>query len=453
MQRLKDYLLKPISIAPLVMFRIIFGTMVFFSTLRFILKGWVTDLYVTPKYYFTYYGFDWVRPLSEIGMYAVFTLMLFASLGIILGFYYRLSAVLFFMLFTYVELLDKTNYLNHYYFVSLVSFLLILVPAGKYFALDVYFKKTNLVSSVPRWTVDIFKFQIGAVYFFAGVAKLNYHWLIEAQPLANWLKHQADMPLIGSFFKYKLTAYLFAWGGAIYDLSIPFILLSKKWRIYGYFLVIIFHILTAIMFPIGVFPYIMIGSTLIFFSVKFHQQGINLLSKFLNAPKNNYISSKTWRPFKPITSLIILFVVVQVFVPFRYSLYPGNLFWTEQGYRFSWRVMLIEKAGYAEFYIQDKNTKGRLVVDNSKYLTAQQEKMMATQPDMILQYAHFLRDNFTDSSWQEQNNTIRIENPIITVNSQVSLFNKGSIPFIDPTINLAEKKRGWHTKRWILPYE
>jgi len=136
-------------------------------------------------------------------------------------------------------------------------------------------------------------------------------------------------------------------------------------------------------------------------------------------------------------------------------LYPGKLFWTEQGFRFSWRVMLIEKAGYAQFYVHEPKEDRKMVIQNCNYLTPQQEKMMSTQPDMILQYAHFLSDEFKDSTILESDGeTINLgSNPKITANIQVSLFNKGSRTFIDPNINLASTNRGFKNKDWILPYE
>ena len=98
-----------------------------------------------------------------------------------------------------MELLDKTYYLNHYYFISLISFILIFLPAHRYFSLDSYFGICEKKRFIKSWCINIIKLQIGIVYFFAGVSKLNYHWLIEAQPLINWLKHQSDFPIIGSF--------------------------------------------------------------------------------------------------------------------------------------------------------------------------------------------------------------------------------------------------------------
>ena len=176
-QRLNRLTFSPKSIAPLVMFRILFGIMMLFSTIRFINKGWVEELYIKPSYFFTYLGFDWVRPFDAAGMHMLFGIIITCCVFITIGFLYRFSATLFFLCFTYIELIYKTNYLNHYYFISLVGFLLIFLPANKYFSLDTYFKLTSKKKHTPAWTVHIIMFQLAVVYVFAGIAKLNYHCL------------------------------------------------------------------------------------------------------------------------------------------------------------------------------------------------------------------------------------------------------------------------------------
>ena len=455
---IKHFSDNTVNIGPLITFRIVFGLMMFASTLRFILKGWINDFYVTPKYYFTYYGFDWVKPLEENSMYILFGILLLSSLLIAFGFFYRISIVLFFLVFTYIELIDKTNYLNHYYFISLMSFILIFLPLNRHFSIDVYFRICKEKTKVPSWTINFIKLQIAFVYIFAGISKLNYNWLIEAQPLINWLKHQSDFPIIGSLLLNDITAYLFSWGGAIFDLFIVFVLLSKRWRIYGYILVVIFHLLTSIMFPIGVFPLVMIGSTLIYFDEKIHLKIINLISRFtlkINESKTEYIYN-TKKSFKPIYKMLFVsFFILQLVLPLRYLMYPGKLFWTEQGYRFSWRVMLIEKAGYAQFYIHEPVKDRKMLIESRNYLTPQQEKMMATQPDMILQFAHHISNTFKDSIIIERNGEIINlgKSPKVTADIKVSLFNKGSRSFIDNNINLTGEKRGFSNKSWILPYE
>ena len=447
---------NPVSIFPLIVFRISFGLILFISTLRFILKGWVTELYIKPTYFFTYYGFDWINPVSNNFIYIVFFLLLVCSLMITLGLFYRYSSLLFFILFTYIELIDKTNYLNHYYFISLISFLMIFLPANRFFSVDNIIGICNERTIVKAWQINIIKLQVGIVYLFAGVAKLNYHWLIEAQPLTNWLKHQSDFPIIGSLFLYDTTAYLFSWAGAIFDLVIFFLLANKKYRIHGYVIVVVFHILTSIMFPIGVFPLVMIVATLIFFSDQFHQNVLSFLGK-----KNTSISIKNKednqenKVDKLIKAVLISFFILQLLIPFRYLLYPGKLFWTEQGYRFSWRVMLIEKAGYAQFYIHEPKMNRKMLIETRNYLTPQQEKMMSTQPDMILQFAHYLSSEFKDSTIEETNGEIIKlgNNPKITADVKVSLFNKGSKDFINQNTNLSIENRGFMNKEWILPYE
>ncbi|MFL2564472.1 MAG: HTTM domain-containing protein [Parvicellaceae bacterium] len=452
-----NYLTKnPVSIFPLIVFRISFGLILFISTLRFILKGWVTDLYIKPTYFFTYYGFDWINPVSNNFIYIAFFLLLVCSLMITFGLFYRYSSLLFFILFTYIELIDKTNYLNHYYFISLISFLMIFLPANRFFSVDNIIGICNERTIVKAWQINIIKLQVGIVYLFAGIAKLNYHWLIEAQPLTNWLKHQSDFPIIGNLFLYDNTAYLFSWAGAIFDLVIFFVLANKKYRIYGYVIVVVFHILTSIMFPIGVFPLVMIVATLIFFSDQFHQNVLSFLGK-----KNTSISIKNKednqenKVDKLIKAVLISFFILQLLIPFRYLLYPGKLFWTEQGYRFSWRVMLIEKAGYAQFYIHEPKMKRKMLIETRNFLTPQQEKMMSTQPDMILQFAHYISSEFKDSTILETNGEIiKLGNkPKITAEVKVSLFNKGSKDFINQNTNLSIENRGFMNKEWILPYE
>ncbi|MGQ0829526.1 MAG: HTTM domain-containing protein [Bacteroidota bacterium] len=437
---------EQIHIAPLALFRVLFGGIMFGSIIRFASKGWIHDLYVKPVFYFTYYGFEWVKPLEKTGMYIIFTLMAIAALLIMLGLFYRFSATVFFIAFTYVELIDKTNYLNHYYFVSIVSFLMILLPAARYFSLDVFFKPEKRVTHIPRLFVIVLQLQLGLVYFFAGIAKLTPDWLFDAMPLRIWLPPHTNMPVIGFLMDKVWIAYFFSWFGAIYDLSIPFLLVFKKTRVIAYTLVIVFHIMTYLLFQIGMFPYIMIICTLIFFSENFHLKAVSLLQKLL--PKAVSFDNKVYK-LRPIVKqglvlFLILHFTVQILMPFRYLLYPGKLFWTEQGYRFSWRVMLMEKAGKTFFYITDKDNQRTGEAMTSDYLTANQEKMMATQPDMILQYAHFLKQKY-----QEQG----IKNPEVRAECYVTMNGSGSRLFLDKTVDLTKERDSFKAKKWILPFE
>jgi hypothetical protein len=444
-----NYLTRYRNIAPLVIFRIAFGAVLFISTVRFMLHGWIKDFYISPKYHFPFFGFEWLQPAAPAVMYLLYGFMAIAALFICLGLFYRAAAILFFLIFCYAELLDKTYYLNHYYLVTICSFLLIWVPANRHFSLDVLRKPGLLVTQVPSWTILIFKYQLLIIYCCAGLSKLTNEWLIQAMPLKIWLPAKANLPLIGPLLKYEWTAYVFSWASALFDLIIPFILLNKSTRKAGYFLVIIFHALTAVLFQIGMFPWLMMSATLIFFSEEFHVRAIQQLRKWFflrTAPdtEKHYLTVSRGMQ-KAGLIFLVLFFTVQILVPFRYLLYPGNLLWTEQGYRFSWRVMLMEKSGTSFFYIKDGPDGRKFQVNNTSFLTPYQERMLETQPDMMLQYAQILKENYRKQGMRD---------PQVTVESYVSLNGSGSRLFIDSSVNLANERESWFgEKKWILPYK
>ena len=421
---------KPVSITPLVRFRIAFGLLMFASLIRFWYRGWIETIYITPSFHFSYSGFEWVRSLGNPGMYILFSVVIISSLLIALGLFYRIASVLFFIGFTYIELIDVTTYLNHYYFISLIAFLMIWLPANRKFSGDVYFKMVRSSAVVPAWTVNIIRFQLAVVYIFAGLAKLNYDWLIEAQPMKTWLPAKSHLPVIGPLLYKEWVAYLFSWFGAAYDLFIVFFLINKKTRPVAYFFVIIFHIATAIFFPgIGMFPYVMIASTLIFFPGK--EIEANVASTPIRYPR-----------FIPYALLVYAFI--QILIPLRFLMYPGKLFWHEEGYRFSWRVMLMEKAGAAYFKVKEKSSGRRYEINNSEFLTPLQEKMMSTQPDMIVKYAKYLADVFRQRG---------VNDPEVSAEIYVTLNGARSQLFVDSTVNLAAQKTGWHHYDWVLPYK
>ena len=444
---------KEVSIAPLIVFRIIFGALMFLGTLRFISKGWIEQLYIAPKYYFGYLGFEWVKPFEGDLIYLPFILLLISSVFIILGLFYRASAFTFFLCFTYVELLDKSNYLNHYYFVSLMALIMVFLPANKNLSLDIRIwpKLKSIVTK--QWTINLIKFQLSMVYIFAGIAKLNSDWLFDAQPLKIWLQAHHNIPVVGSLMQEEWLAYIFSWTGCLYDLFIVFFLLSNRFRPFAYFFVVFFHIVTWYLFPIGVFPWVMIFSTLIFFSVQFHERILDVLSSSnwrVNS-KPQYESSSNKR--KLIFTLLSIYIAVQLLVPFRYILYPGDLFWNEEGFRFSWRVMLMHKEGHATFYLVDSKTGRESEIDNSDFLTQTQEDQMATQPDMILQYAQIIKTHYDGKTLHYGNHTFLIENPEIRAKIYVSLNGRPSQIFVDKKHDLTQSKYNVYHRTWIEPFK
>lgn len=213
---------KPVSIAPLVTFRIVFGALMCFSLLRFWWRGWIKAVYIDPPFHFSYWGFDWVQSLGDPGMYWLFGLVIVAGLCICIGFCYRLASVVFCLGFTYIELIDVTTYLNHYYFISLVALLLVFLPANRMLSVDAMLWPRIRQTEVAQVNIGILRFQLAVVYIFAGLAKLNYDWLIRAEPMRTWLPAKSHLPIVGPLMYETWVAYLFSWFGAAYDLFIVF---------------------------------------------------------------------------------------------------------------------------------------------------------------------------------------------------------------------------------------
>jgi vitamin K-dependent gamma-carboxylase len=420
-------------------FRLLFGGLMCFSVLRFWAYGWIDDVYLRPSFHFTYFGFDWVEPWPGNGLYLHFALMALAAFSLCIGLFSRASAAIFFVTFTYAELIEKASYLNHYYLVSLLSLLLAVVPSGAAFSLDALLlrRRGQARREVRRWVYTLLRTQAGLVYFFAGLAKLNPDWLLDAQPLATWLGLHGDVPLIGAWLREPAFAYVASYLGAAFDLSIPFLLSARRARPYAYAVLVCFHVSVWLLFPIGVFSWVMIVTATLFFDPAWAKRA----AERLTAPRETTPATASAPLTRVKLALLGGYLLVQLCVPLRYLLYPGNVNWHEQGFRFAWRVMLVEKAGQVEFTVVCDDDQ-RYVVRPRDALTALQHKMMATQPDMIQQYARHLRRTFAARG----HTRVRVY-----ADAWVSMNGRPRQRLIDPNVDLAGAPDTLAPKSWILP--
>lgn len=441
----------PLDPASLVLFRVIFGLLNLLSVLRFASKGWIEEIYIRPTFHFSYWGFEWIRPWPGVGMYWHFGVLGLASLGIMLGCYYRLSVIIFFLAFTSLELMEKATYLNHYYFISLVSFLMIFMPLGRVGSVDVWRTPEWRLEQLPGWVVWTLRVQLGLVYFFAGLAKLKADWLLEAQPLRTWLLARSEFPVLGPLFTQSWVAYMMSWAGMFFDITVFFCLLRRQTRVLAYAAVFGFHLLTGLLFQIGMFPWIMMGLTLLFFDADWPRH-IPIFGRWIqrwlpSSPEREAGWNSTSVPSVSGLSrwgLLALgcYGVVQVLLPLRHHLYPGPVTWTEEGMRFAWHVMLVEKSGTVTYLVEEASTGRSWQVNPREYLSDLQTKSMATQPDMILAFAHWLAELYRVRGHAE----VRVY-----AHTRVALNGREGQPLIDPTVDLAREQEGLAAKRWILP--
>ena len=389
----------PVDIASLAVFRILFGLIMAASMIRFLAKGWVSELYLRPQYHFPYPGLEWIRPWPDFWMHLHFVCLAVLALMMAVGFCYRAAAILFCLGFTYVELLDQTAYLNHYYLINLFSLLLVFLPAHRAFSLDAWLRPEIKRDLAPAYALRILRFQIAVVYIFAGLAKLNADWLLKAQPLRIWLAARSDLPFIGDWLAMEWVAYAASWFGAFYDLTIVFFLLYRRTRVMAFLTVVFFHVATWVLFNIGMFPWIMIASSTLFLPPNWPRSFLARCSAISgkiaavdHSSLHAFPSSGGKAPVlnnpRLTISLITIYALVQVSLPLRpYLLNTENPAWSYKGFNLAWHVMIAEKTGYVEFRAHEPSTGWSARIKPGRFITPRQQTLMAQDPFLIRQLA------------------------------------------------------------------
>ena len=422
--------------ASLAAFRILFGGLMAVGAIRFMALGWVGEFYVLPTFHFTWDLFPWVRPLPGWLMYGHFAALATLGVAIALGFHYRLCMALFFLGFTYVELIDKTTYLNHYYLVSLLSGLMIVLPANRLWSLDA--RRQVFDRTVPVWAIALLRFQIAIVFVFAGVAKLNADWLLEAQPLRIWLAARSDLPIVGPLLAQYWAAYAFSWLGAAYDLTIVFFLLWNRTRLYAFMTVIVFHTMTWLLFPIGMFPWIMIVAALIFFPPDWPRRWCGRWAEAVPLVDARP-AARLWRVTT--AALLAVYAAIQIALPLR-GYWPGaDPDWTYRGFNFAWRVMLVEKAGSTELAAYDRQTGRRWPIRMRDYVTERQEQMMAQDPSMVRTLARHVAGDLRSRGFM---------NVGVRADSFATINGHPAQRLIDPEVDLSSPDLP-ERPDWIVP--
>ncbi|MFT5585024.1 MAG: vitamin K-dependent gamma-carboxylase [Cognaticolwellia sp.] len=413
--RLRAILSEVVDPAGWVLFRVGFGLLAAAGALRFVLKGWVQELLLEPSFHFAWVS--WAKVPSPAVLYGLFALQIIAGLGIAWGRGTRAFTLLWLLSFGYVELLDKALYLNHYVLFTLMGLWLLVSPP-----------QTLSGPGLPRWSLWLMRAQVLSVYVWAGLAKLNTDWLMRGEPLQTWLGARAGLPVIGPLLAQPETALAMSWGGACYDLSIGFLLLHPKSRPLAVVLLIAFHVGVGLLFPIGLFPWLMVLGASALFAPDWPGRWMG-----------SWEVKGTPPPLRRGPTILLVGVITFLSLfPARGLLTPGNSAWTEQGYRFSWKVMLNEKTGLVEYRVhQDGKT---WKVYPAQELGPIQYAQLRTQPDLIRDYALHLQARH---GGQAQ----------VYAESWASLNGHPTQRLIDPALDLTLPYSTLQERGWILPLE
>jgi vitamin K-dependent gamma-carboxylase len=433
-------LLTPVDVASVAVFRIAFGAMVAIDALRYLSGGKIDEHFIRPVQHFTYLYLDFVQPFPGRWMYGFFWVLFALAVLVSVGLFYRVAIVLLFLTYSYFFLLEQAIYMNHYYLIALLAFLLIWIPAHRAFSVDCRLRDLG-PPVVPFAAVAVLRFQLLVMYSYGAIAKLNPDWL-RGEPMHSiLLGDSSEVPEIARIMSPKLLAYGIALGGIVADAAIPLLLAFRRTVIIGFVYACIFHILNAIFLNIGIFSYLAMAAITIFFAPDWPRRwiGRDTAVGTTDATASPLALSPSLR--RMLVALHI-YMAFQLLFPFRHLLFPGVVSWTEEGHRFAWHMKLRRKHSFMAIHAYDPTSGRRWQIDPRDDLRARQLRKLGTFPDIMLQYVHHHRDRLRAEG---------VRDPVITVDWFCSLNGRPYQRLVDPTVNLAAVERTWRHSPWIIP--
>ena len=451
------FLHKPIPAHSLALFRIGFGIFMLLELLHFSNVGFVENYIGHVSFNFKY-DILYAPTPPIIVIRGLFLVAFLSAILIILGKWLKWASLAFFLSFSYIFLLEKSIYNNHLYLFCLLAFLLITSNADQ--ALSLRKEKTG---TVFRWNLLAFQLMVIAVYFFGGIAKLNPDWIVLQEPATTLLKSKG---ITGDFF-----VLLIIYGGLFFDLTIGALLLIKKTRKMAFLAVVFFNISNAWIFDdINIFPYIMLFSLVLFVEPeriksffearksipkeakvgpkkrKEKKKGKSKKAISKAIPKEAAILQLQQTPSSRIAfKVICLFFIIQLIMPFRHFFIPGNVDWTGDAQRFSWRMKIYtKKIQEFKFAAFDLDKKIIHPIEMKAYLLADQINQMATDPSMVLQFAHYLGEYSKEK--------LKNENLEIKVKLKLGMNGREPIYLVSDTTDLLGiEKRLFKNHEWVVP--
>ncbi|MCA9198369.1 MAG: HTTM domain-containing protein [Planctomycetales bacterium] len=333
------------------------------------------------RFHWPYEGFEWLPLFSPTAIYAMAILLCVAGISMAFGLMYRISSVLVFLIWGYLFAVESTRtyWQSHFYLELLTCFLLAWMPAANRFSLDAWLKRTR-TSSVPFWTLFVLRGQLVIAYFYAGIAKLHYDWLLDAVPVRWFLADKnttapyeailssGQLAALQDFLHLPELAYALAWIGTIFDLAVGFLLLIRRTRIFGLILMLIFHSINFLFLfdDIGWFPILGITTVTIFLDpdwperllhwlrnpavrkpdmkwaaiggIIFPVVGASLGWSLPRTDAKNQVEAVGRRASQWVVASVMLWLVWQSVLPVRHHLINSDSRFTYEGFSFSWRL-------------------------------------------------------------------------------------------------------------------
>lgn len=433
---MNKFLFRQIDNTGLVLFRAVFGLLITIEAFGAIATGWVRRTLVEPPFTFNFIGFDFLQYLQGDLMYYYFAIMGVFGIFVMLGYKYRLSMIVYALMWTCVYLMQKSNYNNHYYLMMLLCWIMAFLPANGWFSLDAKLNPKIKSPSMSRWVILILILQVWIVYTFASVAKFYPDWL-DASMAKLLMSGKSDYWLIGDLLQKNWVHWTIAYTGILFDLLIVPLMLWKRTRMWGFVISVFFHLFNSIIFQIGIFPYMSIAFALFFFTSE------TLQKRFL-PKKKLYVEDEIIIPKNKnlILGVFSIYFLFQIGLPLRHWFFKDDVLWTEEGHRLSWRMMLRAKGGTLNVYVKDKATGEKERYNYWEILGEKQKASVKTKPDIMWQLAQKIKKIEAEKG----------RDVSVFLEAMVSINHGPYHAFTDPEIDIAAEK--WHPfkhSEWVLP--
>lgn len=472
---------RQVDTASLAVFRMMFGALMLFETVNYGVFLCLDCLYRDPDFLFKYHHFEWAGMLPGRGLEWVFVAMGLGATGVMLGCFYRVSAVVLVLAFGYLFLLDQALYLNHFYLALLFATILVFVPAHRLWSVDAWRRPALRAERVPNWGRFWLGAQLEIVLVYAGIVKLNVDWL-QLEPMRLWMNWRAaDAAPVIQLLVQDPGIAVASYGVILLHLVGAPLLLFRRTRLIVFCIYAFFHVTNSFVFSIGIFPWMTLGATLLLFDPDWPRQvaarwrawrgdvhdgggergdargrgqgaalgrdtasdagaAVDSVAKQIPATAAPARArSRAWRG--AIVVSISTWLVLQALVPLRHYIAPGNVAWNEDGHRFSWRMKLRSKIGRAVFVVQYPDGSRRRI-DPSTHLTAKQVRKMACLPDLLWQFAQFVETTYRRTPEEDVG---------VYVLTECSLNTRKAIPLVDRSVDLTKIPRDAPTASWLLP--
>lgn len=431
----------PVSAQSLAVLRMSVGLLLMIDCWRFIDHGRVARYWAEPEILFHYPGFSWVTPLPQPWLMAAWLGMGVLALFVTLGLFYRVSIVALTLVFAYFFLLERAEYLNHFYLVLLFLALLCVLPAHRAWSVDAW-RRPAVAGPVPLGAVWLVKAQVEIVLIFAGLVKLTPDWLA-GEPLGLWLRDQADTHLLGFLFGYDWVILSATWGTiALHVLGAP-LLLWRRTRLVTFLVYSLFHLANASLFNIGIFPWLTIAASTIFFAPDWPGRlaaRVAGVTPALPVPP----SAALPRLSQAALAGMALWLAVQIALPLRAGFFGSEVRWSGEGHMFSWRMRIYDRDAAGVFQVSEPGGQ-TWTVDPESLLAPRQAGKMLVRADMIHQFAQDLEEIWRAAGY-----------PDVAVRATIckSLNGRPAQLYIDPAVDLtAVPYRLFATADWVLPLQ